>query len=382
MAEGTGDAEGDEPRDEGDGEVPPAPPASTPEVILGRGQVPDAEADVDETVTERRPLTVTFRAATGRLSLSVGMFLSVDYLWAADAPRSAPEGFSVTDARLVLDGEIGEDWRYVLSGDFAAPAPGLVDLRVSYRPAPWLRVQVGRFKVPVSGEFLVPDADLDLIRLVRVVAGVAPGRSIGLEVGGQLDDRRLFWRLGVFDGRRDLRAPGSGGVLLAARVGTRIPTGPGEGGRIALAFNVARGIDEESLGLRFFDAPFAGDRRVLGADLRGSWGPVTVAAELLAGTYWPSDPGTPAGGPVPVPGQRDVWGSHVTVIGRVTSWAAVLLRWDRLVDERPETPRDLLIPSFTVVVPDAAPVSFQLDGNIPVTAPERTEITANATVAF
>lgn len=78
----------------------------------------------------------------------------------------------------------------------------------------------------------------------------------------------------------------------------------------------------------------------------------------------------------------DVRGGHVTAIGRLTPWAQLLLRWDRLEDGRADTPRDLVIPSVAVVVLRVAPVQFQLDARIPLGAPDRTELIGNATVAF
>ncbi|HJK98128.1 MAG TPA: hypothetical protein RMF84_12940 [Polyangiaceae bacterium LLY-WYZ-14_1] len=75
-------------------------------------------------------------------------------------------------------------------------------------------------------------------------------------------------------------------------------------------------------------------------------------------------------------------GAHLTAILRLTSFAAVLLRWDRLRDGRPETPRDLLIPSVTAVIPEVAPVSFQFDARIPVEDAGRSTVIGNATLAF
>lgn len=346
----------------------------------GKARVPDAEADAFESITSRTPLTVGLWSPDGQRALRFGMLLSLDYVYAGDPELAEGDGFLITDARVVLTGELARDWSYEMSGDFARAGAGLIDLQVRYAPEPWLTVWAGRFKVPVSAELLVPDADLDLIRLARVVAAVAPGRSLGVQVLGRLPDRVLFWRAGVFGGTPRLDDDGSG-PLLAGRVGARIPTGPGEEGRLTVGLNGARSWNDRDLSLRPFDAPFSGRRLVVGADLRGSWGPVSLAGELLVGRFEPAarpDAGEP--GALGRPTVID--GAHLTAILRLTSFAAVLLRWDRLRDGRPETPRDLLIPSVTAVIPEVAPVSFQFDARIPVEDAGRSTVIGNATLAF
>lgn len=117
-----------------------------------------------------------------------------DFQW--ERPEGG-DGFAIGAARLSASGRFVERWSYKAQVDFIR-SPVLLDLKLGHRVAPQLMLNAGLFKAPFGGETLRSSSRLDFVRRSRV-AGLAPGRQIGLDATLQLTDA-LQLRGGAFNG--------------------------------------------------------------------------------------------------------------------------------------------------------------------------------------
>lgn len=136
-----------------------------------------------------------------------------DIQW--DRPE-AGNGFGIDAARISASGRFVERWFYKAQVDFIR-SPVLLDLRLSYHLTPRLTVNAGLFKAPFGAETLTSSSRLDFVRRSRV-AGLAPGRQIGLDASVQLSEA-LQLRAGAFNGNgRTLTGNDDQTLLYATRL--------------------------------------------------------------------------------------------------------------------------------------------------------------------
>lgn len=332
------------------------------EMILAAARVPRGQVDSQEPITDNVPPLLELRSSV--VSLRVGMLLSALVDVGFTDPQRQDNGFAMTDARLALFGSLGEDWAFLFQTDFAR-SPALLDFRLTYEPAPWMRIQAGLFKVPFGAEFLIPAADTDLNNRAQLNA-LVPGRSVGLEVGGRVADGAFFYRAGVYNGTLNFQNDDRN-YLGALRLGINLEFS--ETTEWTLGANAAYSRDT-SVVLGVLDGvPFDGERLLAGVDTRFIVGPLHIAAELVFARF-------KQGG-----SSADAHGFHVTAGYAILDWFQVLARYDRF-ENFAGTVRQLIIPSLSLVVPNLAPLQFQADAEIPVDDPDQTRVIASMTVAF
>jgi len=157
------------------------------------------------------------------------------HAWASGGYRMHSEqaedsGFYVGMARLVANYEHG--WQRserphavhtFLQVEAASGSVDLLDARLDYQPAPWLRLRAGRFKAPVSADYLVPATKMLLAERAMLV-DLAPRRLIGAEAAVQAG--KLGAEVALFEWDEDLLTVGeahysSGPVALHAAAGQR-----------------------------------------------------------------------------------------------------------------------------------------------------------------
>ncbi len=121
--------------------------------------------------------------------------------------------FDLHRARLDVKGNITDKWSYELYTEFANTAK-LLDAYTTYKVANFFKFQAGQFKIPLTYESLVSDAQLDFIdrsQVVEALTGRAKdvignqnGRDIGVQVSGsfaKLNEHYLFdYTFGIFNG--------------------------------------------------------------------------------------------------------------------------------------------------------------------------------------
>jgi hypothetical protein len=305
----------------------------------------------------------------GHESLRIGALLTTELDLQVERSEPGENGFAVTDARLSLDADLVGDFAYFLQANLAKSQP-LLDLRISYRPREEIGADVGLFKAPFSGEFLIPAARLDLVNRAQIVRALAPGRQIGAQLAGSWNERRLFWAAGLFNGN-GATLNDDGRFLTAGRLGSEWPVAVASlPGRLTLAANAAWSEDDAApLGLDL-PSPFAGTRWLAGGDARLDLGSFFAAVELLWGRLDPRD--DPA---------EDVFGYHVTAGVQPISPLQCLVRWDSYRPGSLGRGRDLVV--LGVVLTPASLLSLELDYVIPTHASARHhQILATVDVAF
>lgn len=129
----------------------------------------------------------------GPVALSFNGRVQYDALIDSDAPEAQQDEGELRRARLGLNARIGEDWRFLASGDFADEAR-LQDLSIEYRGWP-VRIEVGRLQEPFG--LAAYDSSKHIVFMERPSPS-AVGPNYGL--GGTLNYRGAFWgiTLGAF----------------------------------------------------------------------------------------------------------------------------------------------------------------------------------------
>jgi phosphate-selective porin len=140
-------------------------------------------------------------AQTGGPPIEVGGLLRTGFR-AEPADAADPDGFDVFDARIRVKGDVGIVFDYFLQAELDSDegVGRLLDARARVPILPEFAISFGLFKPPFSLEALQSKRDLTFIERSQSVTAIAPGRQVGLEVGGEAMDSRLSYGVGVFNG--------------------------------------------------------------------------------------------------------------------------------------------------------------------------------------
>lgn len=213
---------------------------------------------------------------TGHLQLDSRSFADWDLV--GSEPRLQREAFEVRRARLGLDLS-WRAWRGELSVDpLDEDGTWLKDARAEVRPARWLRVHGGQFKLPGGREYGTSTRRLGFLERSMLSESLAAGRDLGGLVELR-PGRGVQAEIGLFagDGRgREERA----GLTSAARIGWQARRRLDLGGSLSIG-RVRAGADADATNgingrsttsYRFFDRLYVHGRRTrVGADLE--WRP-------------------------------------------------------------------------------------------------------------
>lgn len=120
------------------------------------------------------------------------------------------DGFLLRRARPILEGTVlgNVDFRFV--PEFGGPQQGIQDAWLNYRFSPALQLQAGRFKGPVGYEALQGDS-VGSFNERSLVSNLLPNRQQGVQLHGDLADRRFGYSLGIFNRTGDGRLPSNSG---------------------------------------------------------------------------------------------------------------------------------------------------------------------------
>ncbi|RMH19090.1 MAG: hypothetical protein D6701_05405 [Gemmatimonadetes bacterium] len=263
----------------------------------------------------QEPLLEALRARTSSEAVTLGMLLQVVGSLGLEDDPGTPDRFEVANARLSLRGRLDGGWSYFVQTAFTS-SPALLDLRIAYAPAGSpVTVSVGRFKTPLSREFLTAASAIDFVDRSRVVRAFAPGRQVGAAVELTAADG---WRLstGLFSGAdQNHSASRALGLLRLEREQMSVA-----GGRLSVGASAAFGDDGAVLP-RGVEGGFAGSGRIFQGDLRWTRGLWLVASDVLSGRFDPAEPGAPT---------RTGRGGHITVGLPVSERSQALVRVDRI----------------------------------------------------
>ncbi len=180
-------------------------------------------------------------------------------------------------ARIGLEGKLNKTTDYQLIGEFGnASSTTLLDANLSLNYSPELILKVGRFKTPVGLEQLQSDANALFIER-SLVSQIAPNRDLGIQVGGELNNKTISYAIGVFNGIQDGgnnsdQKDANDGKDIAARVIFQ-PWVNDEGSSLAgLSFGVGA-----SYGLQDTNAKFGTSYRTDGQQTFFTWKDATLS---------------------------------------------------------------------------------------------------------
>jgi len=174
--------------------------------------------------------------------------------------------------------------------DLHDPTEHLKNLTGEIKVSKALHILGGKFKLPVSPEWLTSAARIDFIERSLVVDSLAPGRDWGVQVGG--DVKKVTYLLGVFKGdgqqdqsRSDTTVAGrlEATVWKGLELGASASQGKVNADAQVVSDPLARGVSVHApSGFRVYERHFVdGTRRRLGADARLHRGPIGLRAEYL-----------------------------------------------------------------------------------------------------
>jgi hypothetical protein len=265
---------------------------------------------ISQTSGQDEPAFTRLTDAVKSEEFSVGVVVQAvgDLIWDREG-LPGNNGFSISTARLSVQGDLDFGLGYFLQTDFSS-SPALLDARLSYRIAEHLSLNAGLFKAPFSAEFLIPAPSIDFVNRSQSVSVLAPGRQLGVALRGGTADEMFGYNVGVFNGNgRSLQGNDNGRLMYVGRVFTRP--------------SMSEGSLEVGVNIAFSEDDFGGtpaDRLLFGGDFRWMRDRVFVSGEAI---YADLDP--------VVGDSRQPFGYQAT-LGYMLSPARhqILARWDAL----------------------------------------------------
>ena len=140
-------------------------------------------------------------SADGANSLRLCALVQADarfYLDKANAP-TGQDGFLLRRARLIFVGKFNDNLQYTVQPEFAGSTVSILDANVNAVVTPGFQVRVGRFKTPIGLEQLQSDP-VAFFNERSIATNLTPNRDVGIQVHGDILDKRLNYAVGVFNG--------------------------------------------------------------------------------------------------------------------------------------------------------------------------------------
>ena len=229
------------------------------------------------------PLLDGLRSAFKTRAFSVGALLQNVGDFQGRRTASGQNGFTISNARLSIKGELDQGFDYFLQGNFINAAP-LLDARVSYRTPYGFTLDTGLFKTRFGGEFLIPARSIDFVDRSLPMSTFGTGRSAGVNLRGKAVS--TDWSAGVYNGTGPSANGNDDGDLLGVGRLSWKNEAAGLSGGISAAYGRDRSVSYGSL-----LTGFHGRRALAGADARWRTGDWMVAAEGIVASLQPAGAG-------------------------------------------------------------------------------------------
>ncbi len=113
-------------------------------------------------------------------------------------PANAQDGFLLRRARLIFEGKFNDNLQYTVVPEFGGTLQ-ILDANVNAVVTPGFQIRVGRFKTPIGLEQLQSDP-VAFFNERSIATNLTPNRDVGIQVWGELLDKRLSYAVGVFNG--------------------------------------------------------------------------------------------------------------------------------------------------------------------------------------
>jgi len=288
----------------------------------------------DPVMSEDEPLLEKLRTTFQKDYFSIGILLQTVADFQIDRNLPGYNGFTIANFRLKLYGELDKKFGYLLQTSFIN-SPSILDAKLYYRFAEYLIVDAGLYKAPFSKEYLTGADAIDFVNRSRIVTVLAPGRQIGLQTRGRINESLpVDYNIGIFNGN------GYGGntndnndFLYAARL-TFTPLRSSESSTMQLETGINAAFSKDNfsrisplLNPFVYDALFfTGERSLYGADFSFTNGDFMLTGEYLQGNFDGALYFLVADTSI---GSIKSSGFHVTIGYMLISDFQILGRWDR-----------------------------------------------------
>jgi hypothetical protein len=301
--------------------------------------------------------------------IEIGVLLRTGFR-ADPASTGESDGFEVFDARAKASGEISRLFDFFMQIDYDTDAERfrLLDAYATVPVLPEVDLSIGLLRPSFGLEALLARGDLSFLERDQASEAIAPGRQVGVSAEGLLLEGRITLGAGIFNGNgRTLENDGND-YMAAGRVqynsiGTTIAFYDEfviqVGGSIAYSkdssADLGRGIVTGDPGA----APeltdgFAGERLLLGGDVKATYRAWEVTAEYLRGEY---DLDLVGGGPDEL-ADLDSHGGYAEVKYRAWGLAELLGRYDAFKPAIGES-RRFLVFGLNILPAEEAKLGFQ-----------------------
>jgi len=303
--------------------------------------------------------------------LSVGMLMQI--VGDAQIDRTAPghNGLTARNARLLLSGHLDGGVSYALQVN-AVSTPILLDAKLGLRLGSWSTAEVGRMKVPFSGEQLASAAVLDFVNRARVVSALAPGRQVGAQLHGRTAGGVLDWAGGAFNGTTAAANDNEEflyvGRLVLHAGGDPAATPAGRRFDVGASFGRSR---DAAVAFGGLIPSFAGTRTLLGADARWQRGRLLLDGEVLTATLDSLGAGT-----------HRPRGWQATAGWHLAPHTQVLARWDAMRPDGLGPDADALVLGFNRWPTALTKIQVNWLVDLRHAAPKRHQLLVNLQVAF
>jgi phosphate-selective porin OprO/OprP len=138
-------------------------------------------------------------SADGANSLRLRALVQADARFYLDKANAAQDGFLLRRARLIFEGKFNDNLQYTVVPEFGGSSVSILDANVNAVVTPGFQVRVGRFKTPLGLEQLQSDP-VAFFNERSIATNLTPNRDVGIQVHGDVLNKRLNYAVGVFNG--------------------------------------------------------------------------------------------------------------------------------------------------------------------------------------
>lgn len=267
------------------------------------------------------------------------------------------DGFDIFEARFSAEGRVGAIFDYLgqVEWDREDDRLRLLDVSATASIRPEFEISFGLFRPAFGLEALEDKGDLRLLERAQATEAIAPGRQVGVSLGGAALDGRLTYGAGLFNGNGHEFENDGDDYMFSARAqfnsigtiafyddlvvqfGTSIAYSEDTSARLG-----AGTVTGDPLAAAELTTAFAGSRLLWGADVQTTYRGWTLTGEVLRAEY---DLDSAIGGGPPV--EAEAYGGYVE-LGYQTYILETLVRYDGLHPALGDN-RDFLVFGFNLL---------------------------------
>jgi phosphate-selective porin OprO and OprP len=174
-------------------------------LLTQRASEPKGSAEPAKEIAQVNATAKGFSIQSGDFELKTKALVQFDYRYFLDDQNPAQnDTFLFRRVRPSFEGSLGSLLGFRLTPEFAGDQASVIDAYIDLRFSPSATVRAGKIKGPVGQERL-QSAHYLLMAERSFATELVPNRDLGLQLQGDLLDKRLNYTLGLFNGSPDGR---------------------------------------------------------------------------------------------------------------------------------------------------------------------------------